>query len=492
MIKLNPAFPFFLFLLPLFFVLHGLGENYVPILIKEAFILAFLYSVAGILLTAAGWLFFRDTRKAALVSLYLLAFNFFFGSMHDFLKKQFSDSLIVKYSFLVPAAFLGLLVLIIYLKKTKKQLRHVAGFINLLLLVFVLIDLATLVPKMLKPGGPNAPDLSASLQACDTCQRPDIFLIVADEYAGQTELTQVFGFDNSAFENELRQRGFHIINNSRSNYNATIYSMSSMLSMEYLTNLESGIINHRDMLRCRGLIRENNLIRFLEKKDYHFFNHSYFELADKEKLVYNPFYPTKRALFTAQTFISRFRRNLGFHFASQQKIESIVKHHLFNNRTIDSATRRIALQQMQAPRFVYTHFGMPHHPYYFDSAGNETPMEKLGDDYKNDKKAYIEYLLYANKKLLSLIDHIKKTATRPPIIILVSDHGFRQLPVTAPKDYWFMNFNAVFLPGGNYTSFYDGMTNVNQFRVVLNAEFGQRLPLLKDSTVFFEEPLLPF
>jgi hypothetical protein len=52
-----------------------------------------------------------------------------------------------------------------------------------------------------------------------------------------------------------------------------------------------------------------------------------------------------------------------------------------------------------------------------------------------------------------------------------------------PK-YHFMNLNSVYIPDGNYTGFYDGMLNVNQFRVILNSQFGQKLPLLKDYTSF--------
>jgi len=96
-------------------------------------------------------------------------------------------------------------------------------------------------------------------------------------------------------------------------------------------------------------------------------------------------------------------------------------------------------------------------------------------------------LKYSNRKLLELIDHIRKNSPRPPVIILMSDHGFRQLPEGSDQKYYFMNLNAVYLPNGNYAGFYDGMSNVNQFRVILNSQFNQKLPLLKDSTSFLVE-----
>jgi hypothetical protein len=47
-----------------------------------------------------------------------------------------------------------------------------------------------------------------------------------------------------------------------------------------------------------------------------------------------------------------------------------------------------------------------------------------------------------------------------------------------------MNLNATYLPEKNYSEFYDNISNVNQFRVLLHKEFEQPLSLLKDSTIF--------
>ncbi len=91
-------------------------------------------------------------------------------------------------------------------------------------------------------------------------------------------------------------------------------------------------------------------------------------------------------------------------------------------------------------------------------------------------------MIYTNKKLLELIDYIKTNAEQPPVIILMSDHGFRQFEENEKVDnkYHFMNLNAVLLPNRNYSGFYDGMSNVNQFRVDFKfIEFGQKLPTVE-------------
>jgi len=127
---------------------------------------------------------------------------------------------------------------------------------------------------------------------------------------------------------------------------------------------------------------------------------------------------------------------------------------------------------------------MPHPPYYYDSLGNRTSENLLTHKNYFSKSAYISYLKYTNEKLLELVDYIQSNNRRPAIIILMGDHGFRQSSdFTYLNKYQWMNLNAIFLPDKNYSAFYKGISNVNQFRVILNTEFEQILPLLKDSII---------
>jgi hypothetical protein len=491
MIKLSSS-PYYILLLPLFFVLHTLYENYVPILVPVAVLLAFIYLSIACVLTGLFWFFYRDWQKAAIAALAILSIQFFFGSFHDFLRANLSNSFVTKYSFLLPLFGILLTLLFFWLKKKKSPLITQSRFLNLLLIVLIIIELVGFIPKTFKNQPYLVRNIATNIVPENDRNLPDIHLIIADEYAGNVALNELFSYDNSNFLTELKARGFYISDSSISNYNATVYSMASIFNMDYIGNLESRVVNHRDMLRCRGLINNNAFIRYLENYNYSFYNHSYFELDGQEKLVHNPFYPTKQALFTAQTFTSRFRRNLGFHFASEKKIQDIVKHHLYNNKTIEEATRKLVIQKSNTPRFIYTHLAMPHHPYYFDSTGRELPFEQLTEHQKNDRNAYISYLVYTNKRLLALIDHIFQQASSPPIIILLSDHGFRQLPPDVDRKYFFMNLIAVLLPGKDYSRFKPMMSNVNVIRSVLNSTFNQQLPMLPDSTIFYEEPQLDF
>jgi hypothetical protein len=474
-------------LLPAFFFIHVLNENFNPVLIKDAARLIVFYSVISLLITGIAWLLFRDLLKAALFAFCCLAIDFFFGPLQDLLQKKMPGSFFVRYSFILPFLFVLLLLLIIYLKRSRHSFLQTTRYLNLLLLLLLLLDGGMLVANCFKNKPTQVNKLSGYWINCDSCSKPDVYLIIADEYAGRKELEELFAFNNQGFENALQQRGFHIVNDPIANYNATVYSMASLLNMDYLRHLKGNRVNYQDMLTCSGLIDHNNLVDFFRTNGYAIRNYSFFDVDGQKKPVKNFFYPSNTALLSFQTMTSRLNRTLGYHLFSANRVERIKRNDMYSNAMVDSLTRRQALGKKNQPVFVYTHLNIPHHGYFYDSNGMMTPVVALTDEFTMDKNAYVSYLKYSNRKLLELVDHIKKNAATPPVIILMSDHGFRQLPEGTDHRYYFMNLNAVYLPGGNYGGFYDGMSNVNQFRVILNSQFNQHLPLLKDSTSFLVE-----
>ena len=93
---------------------------------------------------------------------------------------------------------------------------------------------------------------------------------------------------------------------------------------------------------------------------------------------------------------------------------------------------------------------MPHYPYYFDKNGVFRNYEGMRDIQETNLAHYVEYLQYTNKLLLNLIDSILVKSSKPPIIVLVSDHGFREYPRKVNSKYRFMNKLAVYFPNQDY------------------------------------------
>ncbi|MBK6827705.1 MAG: sulfatase-like hydrolase/transferase [Chitinophagaceae bacterium] len=483
--------PVFLFLLPVFFFLHAYNENFAPGLGGAVLTQILLYTGAGLLLSVLLIPVTGNFRKAALGGFVLIALNFFFGALHDTARQILGRGhFLVRYSFIIVFLFILLALFLFCLRKTKRSTDHSYRFLHLLFGVLILWELVSLVPALLSLNKRNTRALSPSLQPCAPCSKPDIYAILTDEYAGEQQLKDIFSFDNTAFYQSLSERGFFIASNSISNYNATVHSMASFFNMEYLPLSGKGLVTQGNMLLCRDIIQHSNTGVFFKKMGYEYRNYSFFELEGEKKAVNNLYFHPRGRILTFGTFVNRFRFDAGFNFFSKSTADRLTRLTFLNDETTDSLTRLEALRTSPKPRFIYSHFSRPHHPYYVDRNGKPMVYNDSLPGFERIKNEYKEHLLYSNQRLLSLIDHILKNARKPPVILLASDHGFRQFDKEAPHQYYFMNLCAIHLPGTVQNPFYNGMSFVNTFRVILNKQFGQQLPMLKDSSTFLTEKAL--
>lgn len=480
---------YFLVLLPLFFVFHGYAVNFPLVSSKSAVILFAAYSLSFLLFAALVYLVNRNWRKTALFTFFVMCSFFFFGSFHDLIKKGLADSFIAKYTFLVPLLIVLYLVAYYLIKRSNTTFQKFVGYLNILLIVLILLDAGQLLLSP-KQNNPSA-GVQKAYAPCDTCTKPDIYFIIADEYIGNKTLKEQFGFDNTPFENELRKRGFHIVLNSISNYNYTPYSIASILDMNYLDDITSKSNDNKNRNISYKTINKNTLTNFLSSQGYSFVNHSLFDIAHQPTEINSMFFLTKDKLITHQTLLGRLDRDIRFNLVTRFKIHSEIKRGamgvLENNQKLINDTYATLKSEGSSPKFIYTHLMMPHYPYYFDQNGKPYPLDSVVEGNQINKHHYIEYLQYCNKRFLTFLDSIVQHASRPPIIVFMGDHGFRHFTEPVDRTYEFLNLNAVYLPNKNYQGFYEGMSAVNQFRVIFNNQFNQAFPLLKDSTIYLKE-----
>ena len=468
---------------------HGFIEHYDFISLKDAFLLILLYVGGMMIIAGISWLFFHNFMKAASVSFFAAAFFFFFGSIQDFIRDHFAGSFFSRYSFILPLFFLLFIAFIYWLKKAKTSVNKLTFYLNVLLLLFFIPDLFSLRTKIIELKKRSHLSLSSeSLFLCDSCTKPDVYFIVLDEYSGNRALQQVFNFDNSAFEKQLERRGFYVAKKSCSNYNYTPFSIASILNMEYLDLVMKkkapGNIDY-----CYRQIKNSSIIKLFVANGYDFCNYSIFDFENRPAMSYDNFLPNSTKLITSQTFLSRVFKDISYNISTGKwkikfGLQKRTYEHLHNNENILQLTKAAAEQKYIKPKFVYAHLMMPHYPYYFNSGGEALPLEKLLPGQETNRGNYIEYLLYCNLLILKLVDQVITTSDKPSIIMLLADHGFREGIKKEEHEYVFMNLNAIYTPDKNYDKFYDSISNVNQFRVLLNTEFNQHLSLLKDSTIY--------
>lgn len=478
---------FYFLLLPLFFVLNGYRQHYPVVPVIDVLQLLAMYTIASLIIFFLLLWLLKKSGKAAFVTIILFSVHFFFGYVHDFLRDIFTSTFIPRYSFILPVLILMIIFFFYLLKRKDWQLTRISFYLTALLTIFLVIEVPLLFLTIKKQQQRQLLSGDFNFSICTDCPRPDIYLIVTDEYAGNETLGKNFGFQNTSFTNALQERGFFIVQNSLSNYNSTPFSVASLLNMDYLNDIKGSHRVKKDLQQCYELINQNRVASFFKEHGYEIHNNSIFRFSQQAAVTDETFIPSATSFITSQTLLSRIEEELGYHLVHSLNMKKFLKQinlkDLKNNEKIISRTTEMASQKKGVSKFVYTHLMMPHYPYYFNKNGMSYDWRNL-EHYNTDKERYIQYLQFCNTKFLGLIDHIIKNSPLPPIIVFISDHGFRQTKNPSSISEVYNNFNAVLLPERNFAGFYNNMSLVNQFRVVLNTSFRQQFPMLKDSTVF--------
>lgn len=467
-------------LLPLFFVLHGWVENVAYLKAWDVLSLLLWFEChAVVLFLIFRLIFFKSKWKAAFLSSVVLALNFFFTVYKKVLYLHPALHDLDKYRNWLGGFVLVILGLIIFFKIKKKEPQKISQFLTFILLVFIVMDIASLSYKKLQGKQELPKSTTALIQACDSCSLPDIYLIVPDEYSSTLALKEVFDMDNSSMDSALVQRGFHLLPYSKSNYDITFFSMATMLNMDYL-DFETAYKDDQkaQYLKCLEYIDKNRFVKELQGVGYQFVNLSPFNIAGQASLAHDNFLPTNTKLIADNTFLEDMKKETGISLWKKligQREQSYLSYKKSNQTILEHAFQEFEKATTQ-PKFVYTHIFMPHFPFYYDSNGVEKPFDLVVKEYKERPSyAYLSYVLYTNKVLLDLIDKIQAQNSRPKIILLTSDHGYRRANEATGKIDKFSNFNAVYATDGDYSLFTDSTRNINMLRKVINKVFHQQL-----------------
>jgi Sulfatase len=484
------------FLMTVFFVLHGYLENFGFIRPVDGLLLVMTYGSSAALLYAFFYVLYRDHPKAALLTTYVLGFYLFFGALHDFF--QGHHILLHRYSVILPIFLVVLAFMMIYFRRMTNTFAGATVFLNLLFIVYILVDLAQLSWKL---GHPTPNQLSTydfartrHYAACDSCSKPDIYLLLFDEYASSWSLMQRFHYDNQDLDSFLESSGFRIQAHSRSNYNFTPFSMASILNMSYLSGIQDpGSCTLEDYRNCENLIRDNAVISYLGEQGYEIVNYSVFDLAGNPSRIQQTFLPLNTKLITDRTLLHYVLKDIGWMlYVGPLKINWLANRMMLrnsvNNQTIIDLVKKESAQKSDKPKFVYAHVYMPHPPYFFDKHGLRRDLRTVYERAsESDYQYYLDYIPYTNQKAKELIHAIAQNTGHRAVIIFLGDHGLRYTLDPSDQSNYFENQNALYFPARDYRLVYDSVSGVNEFRLVFNTLFHAGFPILKDSTILLQD-----
>ena len=100
--------PFFVALISIFFVLHGVLENFGFIPIQDALVLFCVYAGLTALVGSVGWLLLRNKDRAAIFTTAFMAIFFFYEAFIQLMTKHFPHRFFTTNSFLLSIALLVL------------------------------------------------------------------------------------------------------------------------------------------------------------------------------------------------------------------------------------------------------------------------------------------------------------------------------------------------------------------------------------------------
>lgn len=152
------------------------------------------------------------------------------------------------------------------------------------------------------------------------------------------------------------------------------------------------------------------------------------------------------------------------------------------------------IPEMEGPKFVFMHMLLPHHPFVFGPDGGR-PNPKTAGERTQDQK-YVDQVIFANTKIMTVVGAILAKSKTPPIIILQADEGpgDEEKPLALFKEADskkkpILNvrircgiLNAYHLPGVDTSALSPTSSPVNTFRLIFNLYFGGRYPLFENKT----------
>jgi len=318
---------------------------------------------------------------------------------------------------------------------------------------------------------------------------PNVYFLMLDAYSGEIILKNDFEFDNSKFYQQLEKRGFFVQKDSYSNYPNTDLSMTSIMNMNYLDFiLEIQGEESTDLRLVHELSNDNKVMEVFKSVGYEIY--SFQRGSQNFSLGTETFCKDNLNLNHELTYSL-----LNYYIPFSEIRVNVGEQHRYDSALCVIDTTKKFESQTDAPFYMHMHLKLPHQPFVFDSEGNKVENPISSNRFDGElKNAYLQQLIFTNKKTLEIIDEIQKRNS-DDVIIIMSDHGSR-LGVDwhnpSEMDYFrgFNNLHALYFPGqeSNLPTY---IASVNTFRIFFNTYFDTNYEILNEKFIWYS-PEIPF
>jgi Sulfatase len=310
---------------------------------------------------------------------------------------------------------------------------------------------------------------------------PNIYWVVLDGYPRQDVLKEEFAFDNSDFIRSLAALDFVVLGKSRSNFPATVNSISSTFNSDYTVEGDGDALKAFPMEKMYPMVKgKNRTVSRLASAGYTYvhFENGYDYLTE-----------------CAPDVPKCVRGNLGLDeldiaiLSNTPIIDLILSRRRptpFAWGGVDDLTSMLgAIRSTPSPFFLYAHVLAPHPPIRFTAdCGFRAAEPDLQRWIAANRPAFIDQLRCTNSQTLTLLQKIARSDASA-LIILQSDHGtaFRGQLQKPPADWSdtdlherFGALNAMRLPKQCRAMAADDLTLVDTFPLVFSCLTGSTFP----------------
>jgi hypothetical protein len=352
----------------------------------------------------------------------------------------------------------------------------------------ILYNLTIIVPIEISKHQKLNSDISATAQTDPSEQKnkPDIYYIVLDEFAGFKSMREYWEYSGiDKFKEFLTARNFVVYEDSKAGANSTLHQLFTRLNYQE-TPYE---LTQENMDIWLEGIADNRVMKFMKDQGYTTvtFNEMSYAYSSAQEML-NVDYSFDYEDVPA-TDLGIFFDNFGIMVADNTMINVFSKFYKRSGSNQHSnmifyTTEKIGnLQEISSPKFVYVHLIFPHLPYMFDQDGNvNLPEVYTNYDY------YLGNYKFAVKLAMEMVDNILSdyNPTQQPVIVLQSDHGFRNLkdkntdeqPLPDyPREFGLDILYARLMPGYEASYSAQEVDPINTFPVIFNYLFDVNIPL---------------
>ena len=432
---------------------------------------------------------FRQSEVAGILTSAMMLIFTIFGSMNTYFAAKITfgnpQDLTMGLELLMVLILFGLLVLVIKKPDIRKKLHEFLVLSSVAFLALLIAGFAiTFLRSWINVRTTTEPDVTFG-SSTEQDALPDIYFIVLDAYTSRPVLQEDFQFDNSGFLNSLRDMGFVVIDDSYSNFDGTVYSLSTILNMDYAQNfIDSGLYDPGHRVFIDKSIN-NEVRKILSGYGYHFTAFSsdfpWLLWRDADYLLepvksnflvsgINQFeyLVIRGSIFsTILSYDPSFLDKLGFWFGRMGDEKYAEQLYLMNHLS--------EVPHDGSPMFVYAHSTITHTPFLFHADGSMIRASDQGSylsDFtaENMKQSYLETIQFANKQILPQLAAILEKEPNS-IIILLGDHGY-------PGEDQNAILFAIYDPRNSIES-RECFTSINIFPSIFNRWFGMDLDLFQ-------------